>query len=707
MSKDKSKGAQRPVPKPPAPGGRLARPLAPAAPALSRKAEIAILIVILLGAAALRLADRDASPPGLNQDEAANGWNAWCILKTGKDQVGVPWPIFYTRALGSNYTTLNMYLLAPIQAIGGLGVWTTRGAASLGGILTVFLIYFVGKRLIGTAGGLLAAAMLALNPWHLFASRWGSEANICPLLAIAPLALLLAARLVRSGDGIRKAEIRDTTLFPAENRVASLISVRPPSVILAALAGVVTGLCFYGYPAILIFLPLFLIALVSVTWRQWWGCLRGASPSVAGGAASPAPSAADGPAPGTWRGRAAVLAFVIAAAAIFAPLAWQHAFHGEEIRKRAEGTWIWEFAPKSEGVASFGDKAAAVLSRYAGHFGPDFLFLRGDHSSIESPPDIGMFHWYMLPLMLVGLGWGVKSFRTSPGARVILAWVFLYPVGDSLGWSVGDDGKLCLHSLRSSPGLCALVLLAAAGASAAGAWLLKRPAGAAPEGRSRLAFWAAAGGLVLVAAGLNVRYLHGFFGEYNRRPYIYHRYHEDLVEVCRDWLRPRLDQYDAVFVTTDTAATFRRYAPAFGMADSSQFLRQYLPAYSDVYCPPASVNQPYIIMLHELDYDPQRWLDDVKVRDPSAGMFDRYLRCGKLHFLYAGLRPAGQQLQVEAPYAPAIEELKNNGKPDRVLFILRPGEEKTLDGVGDLGDPVFQVVRPDGRTVLVLREKTF
>ncbi|MBI5865790.1 MAG: hypothetical protein HZB38_15060, partial [Planctomycetes bacterium] len=47
-----------------------------------------MLVAILLLAAALRLAGLTTVPPGLNQDEAANAWNAWCLLKSGHDQHG-------------------------------------------------------------------------------------------------------------------------------------------------------------------------------------------------------------------------------------------------------------------------------------------------------------------------------------------------------------------------------------------------------------------------------------------------------------------------------------------------------------------------------------------------------------------------------------------------------------------------------------------
>ena len=57
-----------------------------------------LLLAILLVGGALRLWRLGESPPGLNVDEAANAWNAYCLLKTGIDQYGVSWPIFCARA---------------------------------------------------------------------------------------------------------------------------------------------------------------------------------------------------------------------------------------------------------------------------------------------------------------------------------------------------------------------------------------------------------------------------------------------------------------------------------------------------------------------------------------------------------------------------------------------------------------------------------
>ena len=123
-------------------------------------------VVVLLFAAAIRLVALPAAPPGLNQDEAANAWNAWCLLQTGRDQAGAPWPIFWTHALGENRSTLYLYALLPFQAIGGLNVWTTRLPAAVAGILTVALVYWIAARLFDRTTAIIAAVFAALAPWY-------------------------------------------------------------------------------------------------------------------------------------------------------------------------------------------------------------------------------------------------------------------------------------------------------------------------------------------------------------------------------------------------------------------------------------------------------------------------------------------------------------------------------------------------------------
>jgi hypothetical protein len=164
----------------------------PGRPDPERRDRIALRAITLV-AAALRLFDLTHAPPGLNQDEAIGSWISWCLLKTGHDMTGQAWPIFYTHGIGDYPSTLFLYLAIPFQWLGGLNVWTARLPSAVSGVLCVPLIAYVGNRLFGRRVALVAAALLALNPWHLFLSRFGIGASHCSMFALLAIALLLAA----------------------------------------------------------------------------------------------------------------------------------------------------------------------------------------------------------------------------------------------------------------------------------------------------------------------------------------------------------------------------------------------------------------------------------------------------------------------------------------------------------------------------------
>jgi 4-amino-4-deoxy-L-arabinose transferase-like glycosyltransferase len=517
----------------------------------------AILLGIILLGAALRLVSLGKTPPGLNQDEAANAWNAYCLLKTGKDQAGVSWPILYTRGLGGNRTTLYIYAMLPFQAVGGLNVVTARLPAAVGGILTILLIYFVAKRLFGEKVGLIAAALLALNPWHLQQSRWGHEASIGPLLGILPLAMLLWANM---------------PVIDSKNH--------RPRIIPAALAGVITGICCYGYHALRLFIPIFLFTVCLVTLPVWWKQLK------------------------TRKGILAVLACLLGFALIFTPLVWEHIFHPEGIARHTE------FQVSLIHSDSLPLALKNMALRYVQHFGLDFLFIRGDHYQIQSPPGAGQFHWYMLPLMIAGLIAVVRQFRSSHAVRILLVYVLTYPIGDCFFKGIG------MHSLRSSPGLCSLVILAALGAFYSLGYLWEKS-------RSLALIMVVI--FTIAVPGLNARYFYCFYGKYKQQPDVYHGYYSDLVEACR-WLRPRLDEdgIEAVFCSTS----------GMGMA--------------------------YIVTLVSLEHEPDRWFGGPR-RFTTIDEFDFCTNYGKMYFMYS----------TPASILQLLQELGFSG---RVIFIVRPGE---------------------------------
>jgi len=549
--------------------------------ALFTRRTLAILLLILLVAAVLRFIYFGQSPPGLNQDEAVNAWNAYCLLKTGTDQHGVSWPVFYYRGLGSNGSTLQLYLLLPFQAIGGLNITTTRLPAAAGGVLTILLIYYVGTRLFNRKVGLVAAALLALNPWHIQQSRWGHEASVCPLLGLLIPALLIWAN------------------FPLRDNVSGR-----QEIFRAALAGAVAGIACYSYQAMRIFIPVFLLAIVLAMIPTFWQLVK------------------------TRRGLLCVAAFASTFTIIFGAMAWQYIFHPEGIASHNEFLLIpW-------GGVAWPSILKDIAIRYIGHFGIDFLFINGDYNPIQSPPNIGQFHWYMLPLMLAGLLVVLVRFRQSLSIRTLFVFMLTYPVGDILSPSFG------LHALRSAPGLCSLILLGAVGAVAAVDWLYKRNR-------------ALARGLIIVflIAGIffNVRYLRYFYGDYNREPDIYQVFYVDLLKAC-EWLGPRLDNYNAVYCTTE------------------------------------EMGMPYIITLVGLSCEPDKWFREPRRFYNYDGLeWDRYFCYGKMIFMY-------QDVSV-----PDMEELRRQPSDKRILFIVRPGE------LG-LTNPIYRITDPTGKDCLWLCE---
>jgi 4-amino-4-deoxy-L-arabinose transferase-like glycosyltransferase len=564
---------------------QLARP-----PALGAGLTAALLIGILVLAALLRVPWLTQAPPGLNQDEAANAWNAWCLLKTGTDQVGERWPIFYMHALGENRSTLFMYFMLPFQALGGMNVWTTRLPAAVGGVLTVLLVYWIAARLFGRTVGLMAALLLTLNPAHIVLSRLGHEAAIGPLLAALAFAVLIWAG------------------FPVTDRETR------PCIVRALVAGLIAGICCYGYPAVRLFVPVLLAGCVLFAMPSWLKLAR------------------------SRQGAMAVAAFALALAATLGPLLYQHVAHAETIARRAEGNWLWEpgDAPST--------RVAKVLHRYADHFGPDFLWINGDHNQMYSPAGFGAFDWYTLPLMLAGLVALVGRLRRSRAARILLCLLLVFPAGDCLnsgavlGQAAGGSPIMTMHVLRSAPGLSAPILLSALGAAAVATILWKRS--------RRLTLVTAALAVVVIAACAG-RFAHYYYGAYNRRPYVYHAFQEDLVEATR-WLRPRLNDVDAVFVTG------------------------------------TGLNMPYVVMLVTLGYDPKRWFSEPRDVLP-LDEWDYYFQVGKLHFYFP----------LDEDVAKLASDMAHDDRVQRVILLVRPGEQ------GDQ-PPTFTIQPPEGATGLAV-----
>lgn len=131
-----------------------------------------------------------SNPPGLNQDEASIGVDAYSLWRYGVDHNGVSFPVMFVQ-FGSGQNVLYGYLAIPFIAIGGLSPTTVRLPMLISGILTLPLVYYVGYRLSGSVFGLLSMWFMAVSPWHILLSRIGLEGNILPFAFLLGFVCLL------------------------------------------------------------------------------------------------------------------------------------------------------------------------------------------------------------------------------------------------------------------------------------------------------------------------------------------------------------------------------------------------------------------------------------------------------------------------------------------------------------------------------------
>ena len=137
-------------------------------------------------------------------------------------------PVFFPSHPGRE--GLFFYLAAPLAAVMGLSHTTIKVAAVLIGVLTVPLVYLLGRELCDREVGLVAACLLAVSHWHVILTRVGYRAAVLPpVLALLWLSL---ARATRTGG---------RTSY--------------------ALAGLFLGSAFYTYNAAMV-LPLLVVLLL-------------------------------------------------------------------------------------------------------------------------------------------------------------------------------------------------------------------------------------------------------------------------------------------------------------------------------------------------------------------------------------------------------------------------------------------------------------
>ncbi len=141
---------------------------------LSKKTFILLTLITIL-ATFLRLFNLGKIPPALYTDEANQGYNAYSIMMTARDEHGILLPVSL-RSFGDWKPPLPTYLMIPFIYILGLTESSVRLPSAIFGIGSVILAFFLIRRLLDeqkykTKIGLIASLYLAISPWHILQSR--------------------------------------------------------------------------------------------------------------------------------------------------------------------------------------------------------------------------------------------------------------------------------------------------------------------------------------------------------------------------------------------------------------------------------------------------------------------------------------------------------------------------------------------------------
>ena len=113
------------------------------------KSNKLFIFLILIVGLITRIIFINQYPPSLNWDEVSHGFNAYSILKTGKDEWGNFLPIIF-RCFGDYKLPLYIYLTVPFVAIFGLNAFSIRLVSVLAGTFIPLFIYLILKALFNS-----------------------------------------------------------------------------------------------------------------------------------------------------------------------------------------------------------------------------------------------------------------------------------------------------------------------------------------------------------------------------------------------------------------------------------------------------------------------------------------------------------------------------------------------------------------------------
>jgi len=341
------------------------------------------LIIILSIAVFFRFFHLTSSPPGLNWDEVSIGYNAYSILKTGKDEWGQFMPLSF-KAFGEHKLPAMIYASIPGIAIFGTTDLGVRVTPALIGVLAVYLIYLLSKKLLDSEHIALAAALLlAISPWAVHFSRVSFEAGLAVVFVMTSVYFLIDTKSSRQN------------LWLAMNFAV---------------------LAVYTYNSARVLLPLLFIAYtlnttISVLKSKWMSLGKVLFVGIL--LLSPILIGLTKPEERVRLGTLSIPS--------------QKSFI-DGIAESRGYTTLPSILPRL--IHNKGTHFVYVLfTNYIDIFSTEFLFTRGGTNTQRSVQGMGLFYLFEAPLLIIGLFVSFKQkSRYGYALKILLPWLLLAPI---------------------------------------------------------------------------------------------------------------------------------------------------------------------------------------------------------------------------------------------------------------------------------------
>lgn len=158
-------------------------------------------ILILFLSLLLHLPFFGQLPSGLNRDEAALGYNAYSLLKTGKDEWGKSYPVSIA-SFGDQKLPGYIYTLIPFVAVFGLETWVVRLPSLLAGLAIILGMGLIASSVARALKlseksqlslSLITMLLIAISPWQMHFSRVAYETHLAMAFFVLGLASFLSA----------------------------------------------------------------------------------------------------------------------------------------------------------------------------------------------------------------------------------------------------------------------------------------------------------------------------------------------------------------------------------------------------------------------------------------------------------------------------------------------------------------------------------